>query len=106
MAQRMEQQLARVGGEVGARVDAAMDRVHDAVERLRGRLDDLKVQAGLAKLEARDRAEPVVEELRELAIEARVAVDDLRTQLERDHATYEDGDAHEEHPSDVVTTRE
>ena len=53
-------------------------RLNRALDTLRSQLDDLRVQAGLAKLEVRQRSEPVVNQLRDLVDDARIALDDLQ----------------------------
>lgn len=57
-------------------------RLQRALETMRGQLDDLRVQAALAKLEVRERSEPVVNQLRDLVDDARIALDDLQHDLE------------------------
>jgi hypothetical protein len=56
-------------------------RLHKSLDALRAQLDDLRVQAGLAKLEVRQRSEPIVNQLRDMVDDARIALDDLQHDL-------------------------
>lgn len=58
-------------------------RLHRALGTLRAELDDRRVQAGLAKLEVRQRSEPIVNLLRDLVDDARIALDDLQHDVTR-----------------------
>jgi chromosome segregation ATPase len=93
MSETMEQRFGRIGARLDtafdrfrheghARVDPAVERLRKVLDDLRARLDDLAVQASLAKLETRDRTEPVVEELRDQTQAARNALADLREELD------------------------
>ncbi len=70
---------ARVEGEI--RVHRLVDRIDEALESLHAKLDDLKVQAALGKAEVAEFTDPVVEDLRNRSLEARVALGQLRGEL-------------------------
>jgi hypothetical protein len=68
-------------GHVGANLDSAIERISEGLEEVRARLDDLRVKAGLAKLETRERVEPIVDDLRDRTAQVRSSLVDLREQL-------------------------
>jgi hypothetical protein len=70
---------ARVEGK--SRIEHLVDRVEHALETLRGELDEVKVQAALGKLEARDASQGFVDTLRNRSLDARVALHELRDEL-------------------------
>ena len=88
MSGKYEDKLSHVGAvlddartEGKTRLDHLVDSVEHSLESLRSELDDLKVQAALGKLEARDATAGVVETLRNRSLDARSALNELRAEL-------------------------
>ncbi len=88
MSNTYEDKLSHVGAKLDharvegkSRLDHLVDRVEHSLETLRSELDDLKVQAALGKLEARDATAGVVETLRNRSLDARAALVELRSEL-------------------------
>ncbi len=88
MAGNYEDKLAHVGEAIDEarndgkdRFEHLADRLEQSLEHLRAELDDLRVQASLGKLEARDATAGVVETLRNRSLDARTALTELRAEL-------------------------
>ncbi len=88
MAGNYEDKLAHVGEAIDEalsdgkdRLEHLADRLEQSLEHLRAELDDLRVQASLGKLEARDATAGVVETLRNRSLDARTALTELRAEL-------------------------
>lgn len=82
---RLDAILGRARGE-GRRVDEVVEdvaaKVREGIETARAKVDDARVQLNLAKLESKERADPLVADARSRAGEVRADVGELRDGVE------------------------